>query len=657
MKHDEITKPDVVEQNQDILFTRAQLDVGTYDVESNTVSVIFGTDEPCLVKGHDGEPFWQVLSFDPAHINLRRLSSGAPVLDNHMRDGSVMKVTLGVVEDPQINGTYGTARLRFSPRKDLDDFRNDVRSGIHKNVSAGFRVKLYRDITQPDDIYRRLLAIDWEPSEISMVPVNEDWKSQVRSQAEIIEQPIIENKQITETHERAMSVVETPEAKSQREAAELQAKNDVLNDRKRSQEIREIANGAGFDEVFITQHVDGNSTVDHVRKLAFDHFVSKKQVEINPVTTTITVGADHERSQKLAGLSEALVIREGEVPQGGPKTELGKIAMVRRIHLMEHARSYVALTGVPNVELLPDGEVYHRAMTTTDFPMALANIMNKKLRAAYVNELPVWEKFATKISANDFKDINSVQVDGSFIPDRLTEQGEYTEASFKEVADKFKLYSWGKMVKLSRQLIINDDLSAFQNNASKFAKGFVNRKAQIVYNLLEGNNKTGRVLGSDGLPLFSAQHNNFDAIGAAMSLNSFKKAKLSMRRQKDLSGEPIRVTPKYLVIPPELEILADQLINSTTTPNSTSQANPFKGAFEILVDEFLTDTQAWYIIADPSQIEVIKYATLAGQEGIYTEQMYDFNTDELKVKARTDFNATIEEYRGIYKNVGVADNS
>ena len=652
MKHDEkIVQPRLEEQNGEVLLTRAMLETATYDVEANTVDVVFATDEPALIRGYDGDPFLQVLSLDPAHINLRRLSNGAPVLDNHKRDGSVRTDVLGVVENPQLHGSYGTARLRFSNRKDLDDFRKDVKEGIIKNVSCGFRVKLYRDITQPDDQYRRLLAIEWEPSEISMVPVPETYNTQTRSMAEPIEQLTIENKQLTETQTRAMSV-ET-ENKTAVDAAAEQSKADAVGaERKRSMEIMDIAKKAGLDETFVTKHINDGSTADHVRSLAIDHFANHKpQVDINPSAPEIKVGEDHKRAQTIAGVQEALIIRETGSPDGGPKTELGKIAMVRRVPLIEHARALVGLgTPASIVQTMSDGEIYHRAMTSTDFPSALANVMNKKLRGAYAAVTPVWEKFATKVSANDFKDLHTVQVDGSFIPDELTEQGEYKEASFKEVADKFKLKSWGKMVKLSRQMIINDDLSAFQNNASKFAKGFINRKAQIVYGLLEGQ---GRILAS-GNTLFHADHNNYKDPGTAMSIAAFDLAKTAMRRQKDLSGEPIHITPRYLVIPPELEVLAYQLINATITPNTTSQANPFKGAFEILVDPFLTNTQEWYLMADPSEIEVIKYATLAGQDGIYTEQQYDFNTDELKIKARTDFNATVEEYRGVYKNKGVS---
>ena len=87
-------------------------------------------------------------------------------------------------------------------------------------------------------------------------------------------------------------------------------------------------------------------------------------------------------------------------------------------------------------------------------------------------------------------------------------------------------------------------------------------------------------------------------------------------------------------------------------PNSTAQANPLYGAFEVLVDVYLTDPTAWYVISDAGMIEVVKYATLNGQEGLYTEQQIDFDTDNLVVKARVDFNATIEEYRGVYKNAG-----
>src|SRR6185437_4894561 len=109
----------------------------------------------------------------------------------------------------------------------------------------------------------------------------------------------------------------------------------------------------------------------------------------------------------------------------------------------------------------------------------------------------------------------------------------------------------------------------------------------------------------------------------------------------------------FLLVPNSLEIDADILIHQTITPTQSSNVNSFKGAFEVLVEDFLTNQTQWTLIADPSKIESVKYATLDGQEGISTTQTWDAKRDAWSLTARTDFSATVEEFRCVYTNPGV----
>jgi len=641
-------------QKEPTLVTRALLDTNTYNAESHTVEVTFATDAPVLTRDQEtGELFNEVLSFDPAHVRMERLLAGAPVLDTHDKYRGVKDGVLGVVDTASLEQGKGVATLRFSQRKDLEEFRNDVKAGIIKNVSTGYRVYMYRDITEAGAQIRTLLAIDWEPSEISMVPVPADYKSAVRSLGESAKTQIIK---INNNVEMTPEEIAAQEAERTRAAGEAQqrvivegaTKAAVVAERKRVSEITEAVRAAKLDDAFATEHIEKGTEIDQVRALVIQEWSKKDTVEINANQTgTKVTGDDLSKTDKIRGIEEVLAVRAfGHSADRKIESEYGKSNFDASI--ADHARALLVQSGA-SVSGLNKTELITRAMASTDFPIAMANVISKDLKKRYTLATPVWKKFATQVSANDFKPVFGVQVDGSFTPDEITESGEYKLASMIESGDSFALKTYGKKTALTRKMMINDDLSAFTNFAPIFAQGMLAKQTSIVYALLAG---TGRVLGSDSKTLFHVDHKNYVSAGTALSLAAFTLAKTAMRRQKSLAGDPILVTPKYLVIPPELEVLAHQLINSTITPNTTSQANPFYGAFEILVDPYLTSTTEWYIIADPASIEVIKYATLAGQEGIFTEQRYNFDNDNLEIKVRNEFNATIEEYRGIYKNVG-----
>lgn len=663
---------------------RAIIDGSNFDEATNSVPVVFATEQPVLTRDWDGELFYEVLSMDKAHIRQDRISSGAPVLDNHDKNGSITKVQLGVVEAPQIVNKEYRATLRFSKRKSIEELVEDIRTGIVKNVSAGYRVYQYRDISSPNDKYRTLLAIDWEPTEVSMVPIPADYKARIRTAqyapAPTMEKPTVSetetpeiaNKNQIEINNRALNMEEnevvqpgsedtatTENNRSDKNTAEV-GKAAVAAERKRGLEIREVARAAKLDDEFVNKHIAEGTSVDKVRKLVIEKWAEKQDAESVVVGATgnaVTSGKDREREGRERAMAECVQIRAFGVDKDAkPETEDGKRAangVGERRTLIGLARGYLDLAGISHVDM-NEWDIAKRAMASTDYPIALADVMNKSLKKRYNAVDPQWKKFATQVDAKDFKKIYGVRVDGSFMPEEITEEGEYKLANFKETGDSFGLKTYGIMTQVTRKMMVNDDLGAFTRFAPAFASGMSRNQAKIVYNLLTQNGGKGRVLGYDNINLFDAAHSNYNAGGSAiMSANAFQAAKTAFMRHVGLDGEPIEVDPKYLVVPPELEILAKQLINSAIVPTSTSQTNAFYGMFEVIVERYLSDPHAWYLAADPGQVEVIKYATLNGQEGIYTEQEYDFKTDNLIIKARNDFNATIEEFVGIAKNDGV----
>jgi hypothetical protein len=112
--------------------------------------------------------------------DLSRLNAGASLLDTH-EDFSLRSI-LGVVERSWIDGGKGYATVRFSDRDEVEPVWRDVQAGIVRNVSVGYKVRkveVVKDATgKAADRWR---VIDWEPVELSLVPVPADAGAQVRS--------------------------------------------------------------------------------------------------------------------------------------------------------------------------------------------------------------------------------------------------------------------------------------------------------------------------------------------------------------------------------------------------------------------------------------------------------------------------------------------
>jgi Mu-like prophage major head subunit gpT len=155
---------------------------------------------------------------------------------------------------------------------------------------------------------------------------------------------------------------------------------------------------------------------------------------------------------------------------------------------------------------------------------------------------------------------------------------------------------------------------------------------------------------SDGKTLFHADHGNIGTAGAP-SLTTFAEARQLMRRQTGLSGQPISVTPRVVMVPPELETIAEKEL-AEIAPARSEDVNPFAGALSVVVEPRLADTGRWYVTAAPSEIDGLEYAYLEGAPGPQIESRNGFEVDGVQIKVRLDFGAGFVDWRGWFTNPG-----
>jgi len=101
--------------------------------------------------------------------------------------------------------------------------------------------------------------------------------------------------------------------------------------------------------------------------------------------------------------------------------------------------------------------------------------------------------------------------------------------------------------------------------------------------------------------------------GPAISVNSLSAGRAAMRLQKDGAGDYISIEAKYLVVPPELEQVANQFTSTNYVAAQSSNINPqYNTKLEVIVEPRLSanSTTAWYLVADPSRIPTIEYSFL-----------------------------------------------
>lgn len=157
-------------------------DVGSVNAEARTVDLVFSTG--AAVERYDywtGKRYIEKLSMDPASVKLERLNAGGPLLDAH--SSYSIQDQIGVVEQgtAKIVKKEARATVRFSKREGVEEIWQDVRDGIIRSVSVGYRILRFEETAGKDGGLATRLATLWEPYEISLVPMPADFGAGVRS--------------------------------------------------------------------------------------------------------------------------------------------------------------------------------------------------------------------------------------------------------------------------------------------------------------------------------------------------------------------------------------------------------------------------------------------------------------------------------------------
>lgn len=675
----------------------------TLNADNRTIDLVWYTGARVERFSWDGM-YYLELSMDPTHVKMDRLASGrAPLLNSHS-EWSLGDV-LGVVESAYIQNGQGFARVRFSSRPEVAPIFEDVKDGILRNISVGLsisKLELVEENEGAPSVYR---ATDWEPHELSFVSVGADPNAQTLANqtagqidpleslrggltmakakekfegaieeavaaaeeavaaaeeavaeaeeaAEIAEEAADAAEEAREIAEEAREIAEEVEDEEDSEQlcakikklAKLQEKVVLKAERARIQAIHTLSAKYGLGADFIKMHVENGSKISKVRNKILSHLAAK-----SPNVNGVSVGME-EKDKQRAALSEAILHRADP----GKYKLSDERSPYRGRSLVEMARQYFAAAG-ENVSGLSPLEISQLALagrtgfayqTTSDFPLILGNLINRRLRDEYAEVQPTWHPFCSSATAPDFKPMTVVSLGEISNFKDVTESGEYKYGSMGESAESYAVKKSGTIIALTFEAMVNDDLNAFSRIPRMLASAARRKESNTIYNILLSN----PVLAS-GKNLFSTDHNNIAATGSGITDAALTAARLAMRTQKDGDDVYLDIHPSFLLVGPELETQALRILSNEVVPTKTADINIWRSAFDLIVEPRITGKK-WFLLAAPQQIDTIEYAYLSGEEGLHTEMRNGFEVDGVEIKARLIFGASAIDYRGMYYNPG-----
>lgn len=653
-------------------FTRAEFVPSTYSEESRTVDVVFATDTPVMRYSWDG-PFYEVLDM-AGHVTDRSVGT-LPVLNNHDRYSGVQGI-IGRAENVRLENGQWMASVRFSKRADVQPIMEDVRDGIIQDISVGYSVLQYERSPQAGEI-PTYIAKQWESREISFVTVPADFNSKVRSldETSLRSIEVIDKTQTTENPTKPNNTMKTeqiiaalekrgiavPENATDEKLLELMGRSDnapaatpavsesekraaAEAERKRSSDIIEAVRAAKLDTEFAENLIKNGTSVDEARKAIIDE-LAKTDNGVRGVSH-VTFGAQEDDKVREA-MENAFAHRVGAVKElADGAREFRGMSLIRMAE-ESLSRKGVKVRGLSEREIAVAALGLERGyLSSSDFPIILGNTVNRVLRMQYDFAPRTFAPFTTRTTAKDFRPMTKVQLSGvvgGF--DKVAEGSEYKNKYMNESKESYKVEKYGQIIPITWETIINDDLSAFTRIPTAIAQKAAQKQSDIIYSILTSNPNMG-----DNVALFHANHGN---LGSASAINAaaLSVARAAMRKQTGLEGDFINITPTYLIVGPDKETEAQQLIQAVIMATKTADTNVFKGSLQIIVEPRLTGNQ-WYLSADPNQVDTIEYAFLEGDGELFTEQRVGFEVDGMQIKARMVFGAKAIDWRGLFKNPG-----
>lgn len=358
-------------------------------------------------------------------------------------------------------------------------------------------------------------------------------------------------------------------------------------------------------------------------------------------------GGNRHHSDFRAAAIDALLIRGGinlKNPHPAARDFRGySIVDLARARLSQFGKSTSGMSR---------SDVIQAALTSSDLPELLANVASKSVMNGFSAEHAVTHTLWTQQSTlMDFKTAKRVALSEAPGLLEVKERGEYLDGSLDDAAESISLKTYGRIVSLSRQMLVNDDLGELTRVPEAMGMAARRTESDIVYTLLTGNPSM-----RDGVALFHADHGNLVASGsgAAPSVASLGVARAAMKRQRGLAGESfLNIEPRFLIVPVELESVTFAL-TAAITPFSVDEAVPeWIKQLTIVSDPRLDEssTTAWYLAADPMLHSTIDVAHLDG-EPVFLDQQNGFATDDLRLKVRLDVGAAAVDWRGLFMNAG-----
>ncbi len=640
-------------------YRKLELERATADDDSRSIDASLSSELP--VRQVFGT---EILLHDTDNVNLERAGeNGLPLLLGH--DGRQL---IGRAREVRLDGERLRARLDFSQNTELARSAwADIRDRFLTDISIGYEIEDFDEIERDGETVIEVTR--WLPFEASVVTVPADPTVGINRKKGEKAMPKPKDEQ-TKAGELSVTDFQAAREKSKREGIADGAKQENERVREINKIFARHIHRDGVEELRDTCLEDSKITVTRASNALLEFLAGEPEPIAQPRrqddghhgTRTIETTAD-ERDKWIDGVSRALMLRANLIDDAEEKAKARQNEFFGE-SLLGIARSYLVrqsadITRFNRREIA--GQAFVRAgyHGTSDFANVLENVASKALGIGYTEQPETWRTWARVGNLTDFKVASRVNISSFSDLELVLESAEYKEGHLSDLKETIQLAKYGKLFHISREAIINDDLSAMTTIPRGMGRAAARQVGDLAYNILTSN----PTLNQDGVALFdTATHNNNAGTPSAITEATVDAAATAMATQTSPApgtgetGATLNIVPAFMMVPRAKLQEARKVMETPTAPDTSGDlaVNTVRNIAEIVWDARLdaASATAWYLAANPNLFDTIEVAFLDGDDSPFLESENGFTIDGVRYKVRIEAAAAALDYRGLYRNTG-----
>lgn len=480
-------------------------------------------------------------------------------------------------------------------------------------------------------------------------------------------------------HEAKLASCLTPEKKSFAEAAA-----EVRREQKRRDAIQEMALNALKDNPEFQESIINltNAALEDPKTDMRDYQLAL--IRIRPNAGSFGVGAARPNHNDPKLVEAALAASVGidiekdrsygpQVAEAVDRSRLRSFSLQQLLMETAHANGYTCRAG----EKITQGNLREvlqycfppvvqsrlaGGFSTASLPNILGAVANKQILMGYMEEDDTWREIAEIKNVSNFYTQNHYRMLDSLEYEEVGSGGELKHGTLGEESYTTKAKTYGKMLGLTREQIINDDLGAFNDLRTRLGRGAA-KKFNNVFWAAFINNSTFFTSALTNYIEGSTTNLGLDGVGLELGIKAARQMTSPSADGTKKVGVGFR--PTKLLVPPELEFIAQRLyvsmnVNTGGAASATSvpDANIHVNKYRPIVQNRLSDssytgysTTAWYLFGDDMKPMAVSF--LNGQQAPTVESTdADFSTLGILWRGYHDFGCDKSEYLSGVKSKG-----